>query len=342
MPDYECEDCQKSFPTPSKLAAHKNRKFPCTAGDFPCTKCPATFTRRNARDRHRQRCQGLPETLQEVQEERDALRGLLAQQPTGPSQVIIHNHNHNYNQVLNLTINNNVVVNVGAEDLKYIDKRLQSLETVLNLPHQKPDSLLQWCKMVHCDVDNPQNHNVLLLDPTAAKAWQFNGNWCEGDANQVLTNMVGRDAQRLSGCINDADDLYSRPDLRSYKNEYLNHGIIARAAQADYAGLAPILNSLKQMLSEFTQTLYVTEREPEEEETEEEKLMRKKIIEINLSKIKLKKELKDLDQRIDPTVQGDQESLQNLSDRRRHAEIQAELLTLQIAERALLENQLKP
>lgn len=337
MPGYECDDCHKSFPTPSKLSAHKNRKFPCTAGDFPCGKCNATFTKRSARDRHRRGCQGLPETIEEVQEERDALRDLLAQQATGPSQVIIHNHNHNYNQVLNLTINNHVVVNVGAEDLKYIDKRLPSLEVALNLPQQNPKSLLQWCQMVHCDIDNPQNHNVLLTDPAAAKAWQFNGNWSEGDTNQLLTNMVGRDALRLSGCINDADDLYSRPDLRSYKNEYLNHGVIARAAQADYAGLAQILDPLKQMLSELTQKLYVTERAGEE--NKEDDAICIKQLEIDLAKAKLRKELKEVKQRIDPTVQGNQESLQNMSDRKRDLEAQAELLSLQMAERVMRESE---
>lgn len=247
--------------------------------------------------------------MEQVQEERDVMRGLLAQQQTSPSQVIIHNHN--YNQILNLTINNNVVLNVGTEDLKHIDKRLPSLEMVLNLPQQSPESLIKWCKMVRCDINNPQNHNVLLTDPAATKAWQFNGNWSEGDTNQLLTNMVGRDAQRLSGCINDADDLYSRPDLRSYKFDYLNHTILARCAQADYVGLAPILDPLKQMLSELTRTLYITERE-EDETSNQDQSMQIQLLEMQLARAKLLKEKKDLENLIDPTVQGDEESRQNL------------------------------
>lgn len=75
---YPCLDCKKTFPTPSKLAAHKNRRIPCTQGEFECRKCDDRFTKRNARDRHQKRCTGKKETLEEVKSERDALRAVVA------------------------------------------------------------------------------------------------------------------------------------------------------------------------------------------------------------------------------------------------------------------------
>lgn len=85
--EYACEDCENSFPTPSKLAAHQNRKFPCTSGDFPCNKCPATFTRRSARDRHRKKCSGPKKTFENVQAELEALQAQLAAQTTKIQQA---------------------------------------------------------------------------------------------------------------------------------------------------------------------------------------------------------------------------------------------------------------
>jgi ABC-type phosphate transport system auxiliary subunit len=110
--------------------------------------------------------------------------------------------------------------------------------------------------------------------------------------------------------------------------------ILARCAQADYVGLAPILDPLKQMLSELTRTLYITEREEEETSTEDQS-MQIRVLEIQLAKAKLLKERKELEDLIDPTVQGDQESRQNLLYRERHFEIQKELVSLRIAEKDL-------
>ena len=85
--EYACEDCHKSFPTPSKLAAHQNRKFPCTAGDFPCNKCPATFTKRSARDRHQRNCSGPKKTFGNLQAELEALQTQFAAQTTEIQQA---------------------------------------------------------------------------------------------------------------------------------------------------------------------------------------------------------------------------------------------------------------
>ena len=114
---HNCENCGKPFPTPSKLAAHMNRKIACTAGAFVCNKCNhVRFTKRNARDRHRKRCKGRPETLEEVKRERDSLRAVIAQQTPPPVVVINIQHVHNHNDVVRMPVNKeNVMHNEPPE-----------------------------------------------------------------------------------------------------------------------------------------------------------------------------------------------------------------------------------
>lgn len=323
---YPCHDCKKNFPTPSKLAAHTNRKIPCTAGGFECRECNDRFTKRNARDRHQKRCTGRQETIDELKSERDALRAAVAQQMAPAQTTVIHNHN----QVLNLTVNN-IVLTAGKENLSHINRSLPALEAALNIPAHSSDAIVKWCEMIHCDPNCPQNHNVLLVDADAPKAWQYDGKWTEGETNKLLTALVGRDTQRLSGSINDADDLYSRPDLRAYKYDYLVHAVMSRCNSSDHGGLATILEPLKHSLASLTKQLYITEQQ--DAVIEDENLEHKaRLLEIELARVRLQAEKQKLLSSIQTNTDLQSESRNNRVQRQRLFEVEAELIKLQIAE----------
>jgi hypothetical protein len=47
-----CDICHKTFPRPSHLLAHQNKKFPCSKDAKKCKYCGTTFTRRTGLSRH--------------------------------------------------------------------------------------------------------------------------------------------------------------------------------------------------------------------------------------------------------------------------------------------------
>ena len=251
MVEHHCPKCNRPFSAPSKVRAHLARKTDCLQGAYRCSKCDRCLASRQSRWTHEQTCTGKNETPDELRRNNQLLsQALAAVQPSAPAQFIQNIQNV---QQVNLTVTN-VVVNVGDEDCSHIDTSLAGLEASLGIGADHEQALLNFCRLLRCDPSVPQNHNIKVFGPDDPVAQRGNGEWKMKDANSALLFALDCDARCLSSKIVDTDDLESRPDLHAFKYNYLLHDIQRKCSEDDVYGLSSTLQSLKELLHDFTKS----------------------------------------------------------------------------------------
>ena len=302
---YPCPRCEHPFSAPSKLRKHLDKKIRCDVGDYTCKACKKKFSHRNSKWVHEKSCTGKPKTPEEVQRDLEfAVAALAAVAEQEKVSTIVQQQNiqqQNIQQQINLTVNNNVVVNVGDEDCSHFDTTLPGLESLLGINNGREESLLTFCKAVRCNPEAPHNHNILVLDPQDRKVvHRSNGKWKEGDADQAILRALNCDAVSLTSMLIDADDLYDRPDLYAYKFDFLVHNIQRKCLNGDVEGLRSLLDPLKAMLHEVTKAAYVKKTtanvqapvpEPAEEAGPSDLEMQLRIAQLEVEKLTLQLQL---------------------------------------------------
>lgn len=160
---HKCSKCNKEFPTPSKLQAHKNRKTPCDAPKLVlgCDLCKVKFIRPSEKMRH---------------------------EKTKKHIYNINNSNvqigdNNIQNILQLTLNvnsfkntdtsrirKNIIDSIGYYDYqqilnkKYISET-EKIKLMFNI-------ILELLEKLHFSLDLEENHNlkILLIFPGIKKA----------------------------------------------------------------------------------------------------------------------------------------------------------------------------
>ena len=307
MKEYPCPRCNHPFPTPSKLKVHLNSKRRCD-GEHECNNCNKRFKDQYYRNSHQKICKGKKETVQDIKRDRDFARQALAvveaqasaSSAAGNGQVVQHiQQNIQQQNILNLTVNNNVVLNVGDEDCSHLDTNLEALESVLGIKEGHEASLIRFCRLLRCDPSVPQNHNLLVLNPQDSKVvHRSNGQWKEGDADKALLFALNCDAVSLSNKINDRDELYDRPDLHAYKFDFLVHNIQSKCQAGDMEGLRSTLDSLKDMYHDLTKSSYLSVDEARAttsaEPGQSDVALRIRLAELEVQKIEVQKMMLEL------------------------------------------------
>ena len=153
---YKCIKCNKDFPTPSKLEAHKNRKNPCNIPkkEYKCNICNITFVR--------------PSHQKEHEKTKKHIKNIN----------INGNHNHIgdniYNNIIHLTLQTKSFSNT---DFSYLRKWIINdvgndlYERVMKkdflCPQEKIRLLFQGTTEIlehlHFNLTNEDNHNLKIL-----------------------------------------------------------------------------------------------------------------------------------------------------------------------------------
>jgi len=167
---YNCIKCNKEFPTPSKLEAHKNRKNPCDAPkkEYKCEICNIKFVR-PSHQRDHEKTQKHINNINKINQ----------------SNVNGDNINHigdNYTNILNLTLNvqsfkNTDTSNIRKWIIEDIGERIY-IETI-NKKYISDndrvkiffDSVLEILEKLHFNLNFDENHNfkILLIFPGIKK-----------------------------------------------------------------------------------------------------------------------------------------------------------------------------
>ncbi len=225
-----CDVCQKSFPSRGKLAAHKNRKYPCRPNaTYDCDVCKKQLKSRQNLAYHKnsreckapEKIQVMPveqinqqamEKIELLTKEIDILKATVSSSNNKTTvQNISQNINQNINQNITNIVQNNIIViapfdssacfsieNIDAIDLM---RNVQEKGTPANISKayrkfrdtvkKGYQATVEMVKQTHFDEQNPQLHNLLLQNLRHNEMQVFDGkDWKTVSAKNTLETLV--------------------------------------------------------------------------------------------------------------------------------------------------------
>lgn len=195
MAVYECEVCEKSFPSISHLKRHQSKKKPCIAPeqpqDYRCEQCQKPFSHRTSLSRHQKSCTGPKKTMeQEVRDLRDQVQRL-----TGVSMVTQNTTNvtNITNNTINITVNN-----YGSEDQQFLESlSYADLKRILKLTPDN-ETILRMIKFIHINDEHPENKTVKLENKDSPVIQVHSrGRWRERASAPTLFDLICRNRMRF-------------------------------------------------------------------------------------------------------------------------------------------------
>lgn len=263
MPEHICPKCNLNCGSPSALAKHLNRKYPCDKGKYECDLCNHKFQTWESRYQHKKTCTGREPTKQELidanadlqnaREQSNQQLEMVQRATSAASQHIINNITNNTTSLC-INVNTlNVHNSIGNEDVNIKKWTLQEVRNKLTLAHH-PSTIAKWCSMVRANEAEPQNHNVLLLDKNSKEiACCIEGAWQLADRCTGLLQMLGNDAINM---YNQLRKFEGEEDMDSFRFDYLTKDIMAKTSARDVNGLKKVLDAISEPLINLTQKLY--------------------------------------------------------------------------------------
>lgn len=311
--DRTCFDCFKVFASPAALDRHKTKKYSCTEGKFPCSKCTKNYRHPSARSRHEKTCQGPPKTVCGQQKEIDRLKKAMEtidsknQQMASGASSSINCETANVHNGDNITIiQNNITVNTcGKEDVTYI-KSIPS-EELYDMVKQNENilALSEFFKILRLDPSHPQNHNLLLLDKDDDEIhYKSKNGWKTGGTESVLDGCLAKDGQLLQCCLNKNQNYESLPEDQKRLWMYIALEVMPHIGAVAYPPFQKYYESAREFLSESTQALCAAYPMPEREsiECKPEDLGKVLLIEKSKEKqLEAQKQIKDVELQIELT-----------------------------------------
>lgn len=265
---HKCPKCGDEFPTPSKLAAHLNRKIPCDEGKYQCDGCKHKFTTWAARHRHikHNACKGPHKTVEQAQEQVERLERELAEKDEAHQQqlglinqasgaAVQHITNNITNNLVIKIDNLNVHNSVGHEDKAHF-KNLTLSDLGLQL-RKDPSTFARWCEILRADDQHPENHNVLLVDMDAKDAVMCDeGKWKTMERDEILLHLARKDTTSLYNLLERFGD-----EASEFRFDYLLHDIMVKVANGDKAALKSVMTAMAEPLVDLTKRLYAQQGE---------------------------------------------------------------------------------
>jgi uncharacterized C2H2 Zn-finger protein len=203
MPNYICEQCNKTFIQKSNYTKHISKKFPCqpqsskitqqATEEIICNYCQKTFTRKYHLLRHiDNNCKvkrGNDAKMEEMME-----RLIKIEEANSKNEIKIQKlqeENRKYRQQIttqNNTQNNNVTITInayGSEDISKIS--VSKLKSILRRGMMSVPALVET---MHFDKNIPENHNVYISNMRDNYVLMFDGKkWCLKDRNLALDQI---------------------------------------------------------------------------------------------------------------------------------------------------------
>jgi hypothetical protein len=193
----ECVKCHKGFACLQNLQRHLAKPTSCVLTDsrFKCANCPAHFSTKANRDAHQRKCN---------------LGALPAPAPTSVDNSSV-NANATGAGATAIAIDNRLTLNLsvnvfGKEDASFItEKTTEELRELLGGSFRGAASnpLLAYQIALRCDQAHPENHSIILNDPTMKKTQvRLGTGWTEADLSTALWSIMSSDAMTLSKDLN--------------------------------------------------------------------------------------------------------------------------------------------
>ena len=257
---YTCNKCSKSFPTPSKLLTHQQRKTPCDKekSDLKCEICKVNFKCTTEQQRHEK-------TKKHITNYNIHING---------DYNNVQNGDNNLQNIIHLTLNTNSFVNT---DMSYIGRGiindigniyLDTLDNKYLTDNDKTlllfNEVINILEKLHFNIGIEENHNlkILLVFPALKKS-VYENLILEIDQNTKKITWKSVDYHTILSSILDHLLILNR----RFKNQnyiefvkFLNTHLIINKNSA--IELQPIINKkLSQMYIDFNIKQHKHERE---------------------------------------------------------------------------------
>ena len=214
---YDCIKCKKTFPTPSKLEAHKNRKNPCDKSKkkYKCDycainfKCNAEYLRHEKTNKHKYKIEN----------------------STFNAESVHIGDNFNIQNIINLTLNTKTFANsnVGLVSNLSIEIVYGIYENIINNKYYSnynrtlqlfKDAVILILDTLHFNISNTENHNlkILLMFPKIDKLiYEYLILEINKDTNELVWNSINYD-QLLDEIFNLLDNINAK-NIEKHNNQ---------------------------------------------------------------------------------------------------------------------------
>lgn len=257
---FKCDACPKIFSNNRDFIKHKNKKYPCYQQKFTCD-CGARYTNKPSLHDHKKTCQGKKPTIDEKEAEITNLKLALAASSGLNHEIQNKNDAINNGQVhsgtgdniatqINNVTNNIFVLPAGQENVEHIKKMpFELLKTKLGMK-ACPATNIEAYKMVHLDMDHPENHNILLPEKDGKHVHFYapDNTWKTGLYEQHVRFAIDDDNRLLTSLIRNNEN------CKELWN-YLVYDVQRKVGEIDDHGLKEILEGIREPLHTSTKRL---------------------------------------------------------------------------------------
>lgn len=203
---YICQKCSKHFNHKGNYNSHVNRESDCYREEdvvVTCPECGKSFSRRDNMKRHQAVCdpiktaQGLTlelknkvmeleKTIQSIQE--NQVNNSLTVERAGTS-IAVTNIENQFNHICNNTLNNNILVNFGTEDIRKLP--LRETGRMTDGLHTGAKGINSYVEAIHLNDSLPENKNVFIRDMKSRRCKVIEDNkWVSRDVDDVIDRII--------------------------------------------------------------------------------------------------------------------------------------------------------
>lgn len=264
---HSCADCTAVFKDATALEKHQKKKYKCNEGKHVCETCGKCFQHRSGKCKHKKVCKGPPKTIDTQDREIDRLRTTIAaihQQhislnPESTSQTIINSGDGTAivnNGNINMIQQHIHVHPMGAEDDSYILS--MPIEDLLNRLGRRGDmrAMVEFFKLRRLDPNNPQNHNMLLVNKDDDEVHYYTKNgWRKTNVKCLLDGCLANDSHLLQCCLNPEQNYEQLPKEQRDLWQYIALDVKPHIGAVAYAPYDKYYDGTRASLSESTKIL---------------------------------------------------------------------------------------
>ena len=324
MSSYTCDKCDKEFNKKDHYMNHLMKKNDCNTkiknilNTFDCKYCEQSFSRNRNLTRHLKICKiknsdGQLKIIKKqniYQKDNDVISNQTENNKELKNEII--KLNKKLETIENLIVNNNTHVSANDQHMINIENQTNNIKHqtiinnniyIINYKDEKlndedmsailnnEDPILCAVEKIHCDENNPKQHNVLINDKTRNNIFVYeNEKWNLKNKNQTLTNIYSSTIKKITDKITDKEHDIFEVVNANIPNKYNDAETKNFVDERNYFYKNP--SNMKKTALKMNDTIYNNKKTIIETKNKNEVFIKKKNNILKINK-KIKKELID-------------------------------------------------